>query len=147
VLAPAGRRPGGGGRRERTLLGESVQSEHDHLHNDGVRQRRLDGRGREQLDVRVVARMVIVRERGAGEVVRVRLGSGGGVVLRRMVMREAVGHLGEEEAQTQKEGEQEARDAGAAQVPHAGKITPDEAAGARLTAEARLNANAPEGAS
>ena len=132
MVSSVWRRLGGDGGRERALLGgEGVQGECDRLDHDGVGQRRLGGQGREQLDVRVVARVVVVRERGAGEVVRVRLGSGRGVVLRRMVMRETVSHLGEEEAQTQKEGEQEARDAGAAQVPHAGKITPDEAAGAR----------------
>jgi len=66
--------------------------------------------------------VIVTRERGARMFVR--MGGGrGGVVLRRMVMRETVDRLGKEEAKTQYEGEQKARNAWAAQVPHAGKIT------------------------
>ena len=96
-MVPACER-GSGDRRQwqRALLIPGRQEQHEHLHHRGMRQRCLGGRGGEQVEVRVIATVVLADEPDAGEAVVVRRGLGRAVVFCRVVVREAVTRLGEE---------------------------------------------------
>lgn len=106
-----------------TFLAGNVQGQRDCPHNGGVGQRRLAGRRRDQLKMRMVATVVRARHLRAGVVVVGRRGVGRAMVFSGVMVREAMNHLWQEEAYPKEKGEQDDREAGATQVPHRVKIT------------------------
>jgi hypothetical protein len=97
-----------------------------------VGERRLAGERSDELKMRMVAAMVRVCQLKAGREIVVRRGVGRAMVFSRVVVREAVNHLREEEAYPKEKGQQDDREARATQVPHRGKITRDRHRGSGL---------------
>ena len=96
-MAPAREGRSNGRRRWKgALLIRGIQGQHAHLYDRSVHQRRLGRRRGEQVQVRVVAAVVLADELEAGGVVMVRRGMGAAMVVCRVVVREAVTHLRKE---------------------------------------------------
>ena len=73
--------------------------------------------------MRRVAAVVRARQLRAGMVILGRRGVGRAMVFSRVVVREAVNHLRQQEAYPEEKGEQDDGEARATQLPHYGKIT------------------------
>lgn len=114
----AGRKTGGLNRGERRLGDGFVQDQHGDANDErGVLEQRLGWGARQNRDVRMLAVTMLLGDHAmAGRMIL-------GAVLRRMMMRQAVAHLGGEESQSCQQRQDNPNRWPRARVPHRHKIT------------------------